>query len=699
MNEKQLIKKYNLGDITVLYLQCGGQVEMTMVPAEMEDAVRPMCTTRTDSLIQMKIEGDAASEGFAAGHSERNCMSTQALSLKEQSSETRGDETVITTVMEDPRGLLAKHVLTYKKGAKGVSVYTVAENAGEEELTLEMLSSFSISCLSPFAEDEGIGRLFYHRIRSRWSSEGRVESGHIEDLQLDASWARHGISVEKFGQIGSMPVRKFFPFIGIEDREAGCVWATQLDAAASWQIEMYRKDEKFCISGGLPDYDFGHFKKILKPGEAFTTPVAYSTVVKGDFEDACANLVSMQDVAKPFRDGASLPAVFNEYCTTWGNPSEQLIEKLCDVLKGKGFEYFVIDAGWYTDPEFGWENSMGDWVACKDLFPRGLAYTTDVIRKAGMKPGIWFELEVVGKNAHILSEMDHMLKKNGKLIRSGDRFFWDMRDPWTQDYLEEKVIGLLNQYGFRYIKIDYNESIGIGCDGSDSLGMGLYENILATREFFRKIHEKVPGIVIELCSSGGHRLVPGFLDATDMASFSDAHEEPEIPVIAANVHRVMRSEKSQIWSVIQKNDSLKRIGYSVTNTFLGVLCISGDVLDLSKEQWDLIDEGIAFYRKLDRIQKDGRSYFYGTRQLSYRKLQGWQGVLRKTLDETEAYLVLHSFEPGQKVEIEVGEGYEIKAVYEHAEHPYRYEGGTLSVQLAEDYEGMAFYLVKKQMRG
>ncbi len=691
-NKKQILKKYTFGEMIAVYLQCGKSVELTMIPREMEDQFVLGESMHADSLIQLKMEGDATSEGFAAGHTNHSCKSTSDLEYEDQIYQEIDGKTQVTTILKHPTGLLVKHVLSYEEGKQAVATYTVVENRGREELTLEMLSSFSLSYLTPFAPDEATNRLHYHRIRSRWSAEGRVETGTIEDLQLEPSWSRHGVAVEKFGQIGSMPVRKFFPVVGLEDVQAGVVWAAELACGASWQIELFRRDEKLCISGGLPDFDFGHWKKCLASGQSFTTPVAYLTAVKGDFDAACRNLVEVQKKTEIFRGKEKLPVVFNEFCTTWGNPSEEKIEDICQRLKGKGFDYFVIDAGWYADAEFGWENNMGDWEICDELFPHGLDYTVEVIRDAGMKPGIWFELEVVGKFARVLKQTDHLLKKNGKLVHSGERYFWDMRDPWTCDYLEEKVIGLLNKYGFEYIKIDYNETIGIGCDGSDSLGQGLYENILATQAFFRRIHEKVPGVVIELCSSGGHRLEPSFLDATDIASFSDAHEQLEISVIAANLHRVMRPEKSQVWSVIREDDSLERICYSLTNTFLGVLCISGDVLHLSDAQWKMIEDGISFYRKLDDLIKDGQTYFYGPVQTSYRKLSGWQGVLRKKEDTGEAYLILHSFEPNQHMRVDLGGNYQIELTYEAKQHAIQINGTALEVQMEQSYETVALLL-------
>lgn len=38
------------------------------------------------------------------------------------------------------------------------------------------------------------------------------------------------------------------------------------------------------------------------------------------------------------------------------------------------------------------------------------------------------------------------------------------------DYLIEKVIGQLKAGGFGYLKVDYNETMGLGVDGGHSLG-------------------------------------------------------------------------------------------------------------------------------------------------------------------------------------------------------------------------------------
>ena len=98
----------------------------------------------------------------------------------------------------------------------------------------------------------------------------------------------------------------------------------------------------------------------------------------GDLDWFFARLVSMQEpaVALPAR----LPVVFNEFCTTWGQPSAQRIHQMLKTLAGRDIDYFVIDAGWYADEEKGGERNMGDWQVNPRLFPHGLGPVAQAIR-------------------------------------------------------------------------------------------------------------------------------------------------------------------------------------------------------------------------------------------------------------------------------------------------------------------------------
>ena len=65
------------------------------------------------------------------------------------------------------------------------------------------------------------------------------------------------------------------------------------------------------------------------------------------------------------------------------------------------------------------------------------------------------------------------------------------------------------------------------------------------------------------------------LALSSMASFSDAHESLEIPIIAANLHRLMLPRQSQIWAVLHASDTFQRLAYSLSGGLFGSLVYLG----------------------------------------------------------------------------------------------------------------------------
>lgn len=697
----KILKDYLLGDMIARYLLDGetGSVGFQLLPAVLPTPENVAKSMKMEPLVQLKLTGDIYDEAYALGNCLRNGETVRRLAYKDQSCVDEGAALVISTTLADDRGYEVTHRLSWKKGAPYVRISACFENKSADTATLEMFASFSLGGLSPYLEGDGYERLNLHRVRAVWSMEGRHECIPVEELQLEPAWDPHAVRCEKFGQVGSMPVNKFFPFAAIEDKETGVFWGAQIAHNASWQMEVYRKDDGLALSGGLADRDFGHWLKNVAPGEAFSTPEAIVTTAKtNSFDILTGRLTQAASDAMVVPEWEEdLPLVFNEYCTTWGNPSHENIAAIVDTIRDKGFKYFVIDCGWYKEDGVPWDIAMGDYNVSDTLFPDGLEKTVKVIKDAGMIPGLWFEIENIGRAARAYQNTDHLLHRDGKVLTSYFRRFWDQRDPWVERYLSEKVIGTLQKYGFGYMKIDYNETIGLGCDGAESLGEGLRQNMAAAAEFIEKVKREIPGIVLENCSSGGHRLEPSLMAQMSMASFSDAHECPEIPIIAAGLHRVIHPRQSQIWAVIRTDDSLKRIAYSLANTFLGRLCISGDVMELSGEQWAVLDAGMDFYKRIAHIIKDGQSYLHHSEFKSYRHPKGWQ-VLVRTGKDGEAFAVIHTFDGELPEEISVqlpeGCGQKVAALYSDSAEAVMVKDGILIYHPTENFKAVAVHLVK-----
>ncbi|MBE5914972.1 MAG: alpha-galactosidase [Pseudobutyrivibrio ruminis] len=700
---QKLLNTYVLGDMKATYLidEDTKNVEFVLLPAAIEYINMDDMKEKPyiDSAVQVKIMGDTYNGGYAPGVTMRQSPTVTGFEYKEQSVKTGDDTTEIKTLLEDERGYLVCHHLTYIEGENVIRTYSSFKNNSSKEVTLETLSSFSLGKLSPLMDKDGAETLKLHRIRSVWSMEGRKETISLEDLQLEPSWGGHAVRCERFGSIGSLPVNKFFPIMVLEDSKNQIFWGAQLMHNASWQMEVYRRGDYVQISGGLADREYGHWTKTLEPNEEFVSPEAIVSVCQHDEEEIYRRLTS--SLNRVVNDGPEseqiLPIMFNEYCTTWGNPSHENICEIVNTIKDKGFEYFVIDCGWYKQEGIPWDVSMGDYDVSKELFKDGLDKTVQTIKNGGMKPGIWFEIDNVGEKSKAYQDTAHLLKRDGYPLTTTMRRFWDLRQEYVQDYLTQKVIGTLKQYGFEYMKMDCNDNVGIGCDGAESLGEGLRQNQEQSIKFIQKVKKEIPGIILENCASGGHKLEPLMMSLCSMASFSDAHECPEIPIIAANLHRVILPRQSQIWAVIRKDDSLKRVAYSIANTFLGRMCLSGDVCSLDELQWKVIDEGISFYKKIASIIKDGKTYFYGSKIGSYRHPKGWQAIVRESLEMKEAYVVIHGFNQakGEKVCLDLSKDYDLADCYSFQTENISFNTGRLEYVIPDDMYAICLYFKKK----
>ena len=681
--------EFAAGDMLLSYvLDDQNCMSMTLIPAELKEHRLPK-SYRGDPLVQLHARGDHLPDGYGNGHTLAGTSAAYALKFVSQMQE---GSTVVTTV-SDGRGRVVRHRAAWEDGLQALTVSCEFENTGDQPVTLDLLSSVSLSGLTPFTAGDASGSLLLHRIGSAWSAEGRLRTESIEAAMLERSWTGHALRLCKFGQVGSMPVRGWFPFAAVEDRKEGVTWAMQLACPSSWMMEIRRKDDCLNLMAGLPDEDFGRWAKTIGPGETFRTPEACVTVGRGGVDEVSQRLLTVQKRNMPGA-GADLPVLFNEYCTTWGNPTHENLREIAECLDGRGIDYLVIDAGWYRKPGGGWSECGGDWIPEeKDMFPQGLKATADMIRAHGMKPGLWFEPETCAAESELFRREDMLLKRYGAVIDTDNRRFLDLRREEAHTYLEERVVGLLKRCGFEYIKIDYNDCIGTGCDDPDSLGEGLRQNMQGTLRFFRRLREAIPGLMIENCSSGGHRLEPSLMAVSDMASFSDAHECREIPIIAAALHRVILPAQSQIWAVLRAEDSIRRINYSLINTFLGVMCLSGDVNHLSGEQWRKVEEGVDFYRSVQHIIRDGRSAFHGQVSESWRHPEGWQAVIRT--DENETLAVLHTFggpapgcvtlplDAGRILRIMCSEGNRVSL-----------DQGCLTVEMHSEFEAVAVHLAK-----
>ncbi len=321
-------------------------------------------------LVRVRCAGDRETSPLLPGRSTMEAESSYFLKWAGQERDrTEEGEQVVTTL--EGGGLRAVHRLAWERGQSALRCSSEIVNLTGAPKTIESLSSLSLCGISIFAPDDS-APLMVHRIRSHWSGEGRPTHEAAEDLHLERAYLAVSFSLEHFGQVGSTPHSDFASLVGVEDRDAGVTWGAQLHWGGSWQFDLGRRDDSLFLACGQADFDRGHWRKVLGPGEALSSPVAVVAAVDGDFDELCHALVSAQDDGRAAMPAAEedLAVQYNEYAQSWGNPTVDSVRTATQRLVGSGARYLVIDCGWFSAPGADWGRGHGDWVGGQAAFPR-----------------------------------------------------------------------------------------------------------------------------------------------------------------------------------------------------------------------------------------------------------------------------------------------------------------------------------------
>ena len=691
----KIINSYEFGDITARYiLNGGGRAVLLLLPKDSNTDIfspKNAAVYNDSSLVHLQLSCHNAG---MLSNSFKLSESLYGLKFKEQYTEETDGSITVVTVEEAEEGYGIRHRLCWYKGENGFEVNAEFYNKSGKELELEFITSASLDALSPCLDDEGSKKLVFHRFKAGWSMEGLHQANTLTELGLERAWATSAESL-KFGAVGTRSVREYHPYGAVEDTKNNITWGVYLAHNASWQMELTRKCDGVSLSIGLADSMTGLWSKKIPNGGSFKTPTAMVSVAVGGIAELSNRLISMRNRAIDAYGEQGMPIVYNEFVTTWGKPSEKAMLNIADILSRGKTKYLVIDGGWYRSM-----NRVGDWEVNPLAFPNGMKAYTDKIREKGFVPGIWFEFECAEAPAKAFGpEFDGLkLKKNGKVIVgeviNGRREnFFDFRNPEAIKYLEEKVIKFLRDNGFGYIKVDYNTSPGIGVDGEDSPGENLRQHMEGVRNFFIKMKKEIPDLIIENCASGGCRLEPSMMDISAMSSASDTHEGYECAVVAANLHYLTPPRQNQIWCTLKPDYSKERFSYIISEGFLGRMCWSGLIAELSEEQLDEMFRAEKFYERVSPIIKRGNSYIYRTDICSFHSPTGTQTVVRYSEDGDSVLVVCHGFKDAEGQEIE------LKNEYVLSESLYSdgtvLEGNRLKLKPLADFSGNVFLLERK----
>ncbi|MHB9036783.1 MAG: glycoside hydrolase family 36 protein [Armatimonadota bacterium] len=497
-------------------------------------------------------------------------------------------------------GLRVVSHLQFYNGTSVVRSWTEAVNESSEPLGIEYISSFSLTgiakeCLRGWEE-----KCILYVPHNTWQGEVRWGNYTLSQLGLYPVFS-NTIKRLSYAVTGTWPCDGYIPMGIFENTECGNMLFWQIEAGGSWQWEISEHVSHLYLKMSGPTENENHWWKDIGPGETFeSVPVAVGSVA-GNLDEAMGELTRYRRVIRrPHADNENLPVIFNDYMNCLlAEPTTEKEIPLIDVAAEVGCEYFCIDAGWYADG--GWWDAVGEWLPSEVRFPGGIKEPLDYIRKRGMIPGLWLEIEVMGINCPMATKVpdDWFFLRHGKRVIDNGRYQLDFRNPEVRAYADSVVDRLVNEYGVGYIKMDYNINAGTGTEvNADSFGDGLLQHNRAYLAWLDDVFRRYPDLVIENCGSGGLRMTYAFISRHSIQSTSDQSDCRKYPAIAAACLSVVTPEQAAVWSYPLKDGDREQAIFNMVNAMLSRIHQSGHIAEISEDCREAVREGIAYYKSI-----------------------------------------------------------------------------------------------------
>jgi len=490
-----------------------------------------------------------------------------------------------------------------------VSVISTVRNAGAEPHQLDYVSSLNISGFT----GGDISKLRVHIPYNSWLTEFRWRELSTADIGVVTAGLGAGSAASRgrfpVTSTGSWSTGNYLPMGAITEPTSGrtALWQIEHNGAWHWEITDVANDLQVAVAG--PTDNEHQFVAVLDPGAAFTTVPVSLTISDAGLTGALADLTEYRRaIRRENPDNENLPVIFNDYMNClMGDPTTEKLLPLIDAAASVGSEYFVIDAGWYSETD-NWWPTVGEWEPSQRRFPGGLKEVMDRIRGRGMVPGLWVEPEVVGVDSPIAGELpaSAFFTRGGRRIVENGRYQLDYRHPAVVERMDGVIDRLIADFGVGYFKFDYNINIGVGTEiDADSPGAGLLGHNRAYSAWLDGIFARHPDLVIENCSSGGMRVDYAQLSRHSLQSTSDQQDPLRYVPIAAAAPSAVTPEQSANWAYPQPSYSDELNTLTLVNALLGRVHLSGRIDQLNEAQLANVRNALEAYKGIRGLIRVG----------------------------------------------------------------------------------------------
>lgn len=250
-----------------------------------------------------------------------------------------------------------------------------------------------------------------------------------------------------------------------------------------------------------------HFK--LHPGETVRSPRIVLVFWQGP-DDLRGNNVFRQLALAHYLPRHDGKPVFPPVCAAVGRPAadgtyEQPHLDAVAPFAERGIEVFWSDMDpqqWYPG---GFPNGTGTWEVDKSKYPNGLKPLGDAIRAAGMGYLLWFEPERVHPGTRIDREHpEWVMKPQGEWSQ-----LFRLHDGAARKWLTDCIDAHITTAQLAWLRWDFNlEPLGFWRrnDAPDRQGITEIRHLEGLYAMWEELQRRHPGLLVDLCASGGRRL-------------------------------------------------------------------------------------------------------------------------------------------------------------------------------------------------
>ncbi len=309
-----------------------------------------------------------------------------------------------------------------------------------------------------------------------------------------------------FTSYDGRPTDNFLPYFNISGGNGGVMLG--IGWSGLWQADIAESGKTVSIKAKQEN-----FKAYLLPGEEVRSPLVSLSFYDG------ANPLKGFNTFRSWISGCVYPGNIPDTLTMLefsGPAHTQTAAELMAAADGFGektyapVDYFWMDAGWYKYNE-GWHDGVGNWVANPDRFPNGIIEVSEYAATKGCGLVLWFEPERVRPDSLFRTEGD---KHERWLIsvKDEDNLMFNLAEDGATDYLTEYISSFLIDNKISIYRQDFNFSPDVFWAQADKAyydgRKGITENHYVTNlyRYLDGLCDKVDGLIIDNCASGGRRL-------------------------------------------------------------------------------------------------------------------------------------------------------------------------------------------------